>query len=98
MSISCLAAGITKSGNENKIAVFPNPASKELTVKMNGEKFSRSKISVLNLLGETIYSAIEISTGNSTVKRIDVSTLAKGIYFLKVETGTYTNVSRFLKN
>jgi hypothetical protein len=64
--------------------VMPNPTEGELiiTTRENGEK----DIMIVNMLGEVMNE--QMLTGNSV--RIDLSDLAKGIYFVRVkdiETG-----------
>jgi hypothetical protein len=77
----------TNTVNE-EIKVFPNPATKQLTISSNGDINS---IQVLNLIGQVVISQ------DSMKKKmdIDVSALPVGIYFLKVNN---TQVVRFVKN
>ncbi len=72
----CLASIYGTSNKQNKLTVYPNPVS--------GESLNFStdlhNISITDQLGNT---RITLAEGNS----VDVSTLPKGIYFLKADEG-----------
>jgi len=64
---------------ENDFAVYPNPANDFVTVKLNSNATNETYI-FTNELGQIVLCG-KISEGNSV---IDISELARGIYFLKV--------------
>lgn len=66
--------------NENNITtVYPNPANSILNIKLK----ETTNIKIVNMLGETV-SAQKLNAGNN---RIDVSLLARGIYFIQSSNG-----------
>ena len=67
---------VERKGN-NKLKVYPNPASNVLTVERNSVPFTTSDFQILNLLGQ------QVMNGKAT-QRIDVSALPEGNYVLKV--------------
>ena len=67
--------------NSASISVYPNPATE--TLHVNFEKATdNSIISVLDNLGRSVYSS-EIKAGQS-VHDIDVTTLNKGVYYVRI--------------
>ncbi|MCR4829665.1 MAG: leucine-rich repeat protein [Bacteroidales bacterium] len=62
-----------------EIIVYPNPATDRLTLQVS--EGCRS-VELVNALGKTVLSK-EIATGNTD---IDVSSLERGIYFLRLQT------------
>lgn len=62
---------------ENQITVYPNPASKSITIQGNGIAFDQ--LSISDLTGKTI-----IKIPFEAQKPIDVSKLSKGIYLLSL--------------
>ena len=69
--------------------IFPNPNNGVFTVELNNVKADDYKITVTNILGETVYtSSKEITT--LTSERIDLSDLSKGIYMLEVSNSEST--------
>lgn len=75
--LSCICAATTDFESKNPLKAFPNPTEKSLTV--TGQNIQ--KIQVIDVLGKTVmdYSYPQI---NQT--ELDMSSLDKGVYWLKV--------------
>jgi len=69
--------------SEANISVYPNPAKGMLTINSSR---SITTIEVYNLSGKRIYSDFDVK--QQTSKEIDLSGCSKGIYILKIYTGT----------
>lgn len=74
---------------ENSIAIFPNPTSQILTIKVS-QNIKLQRLSIYNISGQVLLSS---KTANS----IDVSSLANGLYFLQIETNKGTLTKKFIK-
>jgi hypothetical protein len=85
------ASGINEQVAVEKLEVYPNPASNQLTV--GGNQFSVNTIEVSNVLGQVCISII-----NYKSEIINVAALPSGIYFIKA-TDTNGNVmnGKFVK-
>ena len=79
--ITIQASTSIKSNVNSNISVFPNPANNVITVT-NAEN---SNIVVLNMVGEVVAS-IENASANQT---IDISNLASGSYFVRVNSEVF---------
>ena len=65
---------------------YPNPSEDVFTITFNSEKAQGYKLSVLNVLGEVIFSdKLDNFFGNYS-KQISLSKYSKAIYFLEIET------------
>lgn len=64
----------------NSIKVYPNPVANELNISLNAPD---SKISIYNCSGQKLIE--KVATEN--IAKINVASLAKGIYFVKVNNG-----------
>lgn len=71
--------GITNGMAAGGVLVYPNPASAQLII--NNEELNINSAEITNALGAVVWSASNITTGKNLV---DVSHLAKGIYFIKI--------------
>ena len=60
--------------------VYPNPATDYVTIKLD-EFASDIKVDLVSVTGKLIYSASSI---NNNRIGIDLSTVSKGVYFLKI--------------
>jgi len=84
----------TLSNNEFEIIgleFYPNPVKNEFTIKANEEI---SNISVYNLLGQLVVS--KIVNVQSVV--LDLSSLKKSTYFVRVEAYTHSEIIKIVKN
>ena len=77
--------------NDNDVLIYPNPASKELTI----ESYDKIKtIEILNPLGQRVYQR----KVNVKTKSIDINSLSKGIYIIGVNTDKGYIKKKLIKN
>jgi hypothetical protein len=77
--------GISEYTMNNLFVLYPNPAKDYFTVKMNTDEKMKLDLKLYNTLGEEVYRT-ETETNSLLEKRIDVTTLKAGIYFLEAES------------
>ena len=70
--------------NFAELKVFPNPASEQLFVQADLLESEMVKISLVNLIGQTIWT--DTSNGTTINQTIEVANLAAGTYLLRFET------------
>jgi hypothetical protein len=88
ISSSCLTVSGIEEVTNNKINIFPNPATSYINLEFNDFRLDR-KIEILSLNGMT-YKAIEIDhfqQVSDNLHRLDVSRLPKGMYLLRHNQG-----------
>lgn len=73
--------------NRNTITMYPNPTNSELNI--SGDNDIKS-IEIYNLVGKLMWSATALSN-----RKIDVSTFASGMYFVKINNA---QTIKFVKN
>ncbi len=73
------------------VQVYPNPSTGKMTVKNNNSEIS--EIQLIDLSGKIVYT--KSASGNELV--IDISSLNKGLYLLKVQTQNGTETIRVEK-
>ena len=83
--------GIDEQMENISIAVFPNPASANITI----ETQQKSSIEIYNTLGEIVYQDSRLTFPDSRL--IDISGFAKGMYFVKVKNENGIAVKKFIK-
>lgn len=79
--------------NAVNLSVYPNPAHDVLYVELSGKYSSKASIYITDVAGRVI-ETVDVSTDKFS---IDVSRLAKGVYFLKFMDGEHTKTTRFNK-
>ena len=74
--------------NENTFSIYPNPVNNTLNISLNGAEFSYS---MYNSMGQQVANGI--ANGS---QQINVSGLEKGVYFLRLTTGTQVRVEKIV--
>jgi hypothetical protein len=91
-------AGIKEVNSHTKLKFKPNPTSGSAELSIFTDKESRVSLNFVDIEGRIVATIPEynISSG-TTIKSIDVSELATGIYFLNIQIGDTRDVIKFLK-
>ena len=63
--------------------MYPNPATDKIIIAKNNELIDETAVSIYNINGELIMKNI---IQNQNKLEMNVSSLSKGIYFLKIQT------------
>ncbi len=73
------------------LSVFPNPNNGVFTFALNTDKGSKElNLSVVNTLGQVVISHVYEDVPAAFTKTLDLSSLAKGVYFLKLQSDNNT--------
>ncbi len=83
------------NGNEPEVYLFPNPAVNEITISIKNNSQKVRSIVITDVSGRTIKWIQPLaSAGNIT---LDVRSLQKGIYWVRIDTEVGELVTRFVK-
>ena len=77
----------------NKISLYPNPVNDKLTIKIPN-LYAVTNAAIYSLTG----SKVKIFSIKQTTQNLDISSLNKGIYFLKVENNKKVETFKIVKN
>lgn len=76
------------SASESKVNVYPNPANNYVTIENEGV----SNVSVCNVQGQVVISK-EIKDSET----LDINTLAKGVYYIRIENEKTVVIKKIIK-
>ncbi|CAH8281468.1 putative secreted protein (Por secretion system target) [Mariniflexile fucanivorans] len=86
---------IDSNSLSNKIKLYPNPVSKELTVSLTNANLSNNtKITLYSINGQKI---LEVSPKNDRNPSLNLSNLQKGVYFLKIDDASNSITKKVVK-
>lgn len=93
---SLVATSLKESYHTKTYQVFPNPITNGMLFLKTVNNENLNGLDIINVLGQTVlhYSAGQIN--NEEIKRIDVSTLQKGIYYLNIQTDKTTVTKKII--
>lgn len=94
-SNSCLATGIRKQTEGPAFLLYPNPATSNLMLSFDKALAISATISVCDVYGKELLHEKPESSETTT---LNISSLASGIYFVKVYSGNSSTVKKFVKH
>jgi hypothetical protein len=86
---ACL--GISKYTSANGIKIYPNPSAGLFTVESNSG--SSKTVEVTDISGRVVFTA----TTNDQRVSVNISNMASGIYYVKVQSGSASDVMKVVK-
>ena len=73
--------------SDNKILlVYPNPSTGIVNLAINGQEGRRVEVQVLNVIGTVVYRETLTELSERAIKRLDLSSFANGLYYIKLES------------
>ena len=90
-----LAEEISDVELDNSLNVYPNPSKGSFKVAVNTESTSNATVSVLNLLGQVVYTT-EVENNNGLIYTEINKNFEKGVYLIKVEIENETKVNKMI--
>lgn len=91
----CDATGLTDIANRT-MRVYPNPANEVLYIQTEQGLGKNSKIAIYNTIGQVQLVENNTTNGSETLYPIQIKTLNKGMYFLKVESENQVKTIPFI--
>jgi hypothetical protein len=82
-TVSITGVGIEDIEFASQISMFPNPTSDKVRLSFEGNVTPELTVSVVNALGAVVIAPATYSAGTTAIE-LSTSTLADGIYFVKI--------------
>ena len=87
--------GISSIKGNSEVLIFPNPANGFLNIEVDME-IKQLDIKILNIRGHVVYHNKGDNESGNYTKQVDVSSFAKGVYYLKVTDEVFHAVSKII--
>lgn len=96
-AISCGKFSEENNGNNAPdITVYPNPTDGIINLELTSIKSDKIQITVFDMNGKTIKQKLILNNGNTT-EQVDLSSIATGIYFVKIQTDKEEYIKKIFK-
>ena len=81
---------------ENKLFVFPNPTGFDANLAFSSKINGSSVVTVINQLGSIVLKRTIATTEGENVRKLDVSSLASGMYYIKIQNGAEIQTAKIV--
>ncbi len=85
--------------NENTIgdvSIYPNPTTGLFTITTNNASFKELMISVFDIQGKEVFNVLDKNASPIYNKQINLESLAKGLYYIKLNTDAGVKVQKLI--
>ncbi len=80
--------------DDKEVAIYPNPSNGVFTISIANLSAKKVELRILNVIGNEIHRETLTRADGQFSKTIDLSGKAKGLYYIKLETDSYSSVRR----
>jgi len=84
--------GVRETKKELQVAVYPNPATRQFKVDLDGSGLKDVDVMIYNMQGTLLLK----TTVSTTKKEVNVNDLIKGVYLLKIQKGNSFATSKLV--
>lgn len=96
-SFSQTRSAMIRDGQLSNILVTPNPAKERLMISFGGEQLALVNFSILDATGKLVLKKQLTPSPGSQVE-LDIRTLSRGLYFIRMEDGRDQEIFKFIKD
>ncbi|MEO7310256.1 MAG: reprolysin-like metallopeptidase [Chitinophagaceae bacterium] len=82
--------------SDDKLSVYPNPAASSATLTFNVAATGAAEMTVVNQTGAVVLRKTVAVTEGANTGKLNVSGLANGIYSIRLQTGSVTQVAKLV--
>jgi hypothetical protein len=88
--------GIRLNGTLNTLDIYPNPASDNLYLQLNQKNLKQVRVDLIDVKGQVLQNYKYPSTGDQFNVIIDISSVPKGIYILRIGSDNNVNYRKLV--
>ncbi|RNI30054.1 T9SS C-terminal target domain-containing protein [Rufibacter immobilis] len=81
---------------DQSMSVYPNPTNGVITISLEGFEGEKTDLRIMNVIGNVVYREVIQDPASRYMKTIDLNKLSKGLYYVKLETPTYSEVRKVI--
>ncbi|MDO7877662.1 T9SS type A sorting domain-containing protein [Hymenobacter sp. ASUV-10] len=82
--------------SDDKLVIYPNPSTGIVHLTINNLEGKKVELTVLNVIGSVMYRETLTELNDRYTKTLDLSKFANGLYYVKLESATYNQMSKLV--
>ncbi|HRG57560.1 MAG TPA: FG-GAP-like repeat-containing protein [Bacteroidia bacterium] len=91
-----IITGLNHISNNSNIHLFPNPASDKLSITFDKSMNNNVSVNIVDVAGRIAQTNSFVNISAQSQQHIDISKLAKGVYFVKINTADEEYIEKLL--
>ncbi|MDQ3047146.1 MAG: T9SS type A sorting domain-containing protein [Bacteroidota bacterium] len=91
-----ICTGVEESISSAEINVYPNPTSGSFSISFSNVTISEVMISIVDIQGKEVFNSMENNVSGSFTKQINLENIAKGMYYIKLSTGSDITIRKLM--
>jgi hypothetical protein len=96
--ITTSGIGIEDFGHGTQVTYYPNPSDGHINFIAAGLTAKQIEFKIVDVFGRVVFSQNFNTSATEYKNQIDISSLAKGIYFIQLKSGNESRVDRIILN
>ncbi len=93
--VMIIGAGIANNST-NEWSVYPNPTMGMFNISINNANIAELVISIVDIQGKEVFTSADKNVSGSFNKQINLEEVAKGLYYIKVNTGAEVRIQKLI--
>ncbi len=94
--VDAVSTSIDEKENTASLNLFPNPSNGQVTLNYASNVESTVSVSIINVIGELVYSENGANKAGSYSNVLDLSHLPKGVYMVNVKANNATTTKKLI--
>lgn len=86
----------SKENNVQSISVYPNPTEGIFNISISNTDFEQLTINIVDIQGKVVFNETDKNITKEYNKQIDLEGLAKGVYYIKMNTGSDLKIEKLI--
>ncbi len=91
------STGILKNKIFSSLILYPNPSTDKINLVINASQNENAQIEIIDMQGKVVASSNKNIVAGSSTQSINISSLAKGNYFISIKTSEGETSEKFVK-
>jgi len=91
-----LCSGIAAGNQPSSVKVYPNPANGMVNVSITKANSEQITISIVDIQGKQVYNETTKNISAEFNTQINIESLAKGVYYIKITTDNNTEIQKLI--
>lgn len=88
--------GIEENLSSSEVSVYPNPTLGSFNIFIDNVNFDELYISIFDIQGKEVFTSEDKNVSGAYNKQINLEDISKGVYYIKLSTGSEVKVQKLI--